>query len=65
MSKVSVIVLIYNTSKFLDRCVRSLMEQTLTDIEYVFVDDASTDDSMTVLKKVLTDYPEKKAHKGD
>lgn len=60
MSKVSVIVLIYNTSKFLDRCVRSLMEQTLTDIEYVFVDDASTDDSMTVLKKVLTDYPEKK-----
>ena len=60
MPKVSVIVLIYNTGKFLERCVRSLMEQTLTDIEYVFVDDASTDNSLTVLEKTLADYPDRK-----
>lgn len=62
MPKVSVIILIYNTAMFLERCVRSLMEQTLTDIEYVFVDDASTDNSLAVLKKTLADYPERKQY---
>ena len=61
MAKVSVIILVYNAEKLLERCVRSLMEQTLTDIEYVFVDDASTDNSLAVLERVLTDYPERKS----
>lgn len=62
MAKVSVIILVYNAEKLLERCVRSLMEQTLTDIEYVFVDDASTDNSLAVLERVLTDYPERKQY---
>lgn len=62
MVKVSVIVLIYNAEKLLERCIRSLMEQTLTDIEYIFVDDASTDNSLAVLKKTLADYPERKQY---
>lgn len=62
MVKVSVIVLIYNAEKLLERCIRSLMEQTLTNIEYVFVDDASTDNSLTVLEKTLADYPERKQY---
>lgn len=61
MAKVSVIILVYNAEKLLERCIRSLMEQTLTDIEYVFVDDASTDNSLAVLERVLTDYPERKS----
>ena len=58
--KVSVIVPIYNVSKFIERCARSLFEQTLNDIEYIFVDDCSPDDSIEILKRVLLDYPSRK-----
>ena len=37
MPKVSVIVPIYNVEKYIERYVRSLFEQTLDDIEYIFV----------------------------
>ena len=48
----SVIVPIYNTSKYLSRCLDSLFAQTIDEIEYIFVDDASTDDSLSL-------YPER------
>lgn len=57
--KVSVIIPIYKVEKFIERCARSLMEQTLKDVEYIFVDDASPDGSISVLQKVLADYPER------
>lgn len=60
MTKVSVIVPIYGVEKFIDRCVRSLMEQTLHDVEYIFVNDATPDDSMKVLASAIVDYPDKK-----
>ena len=60
--KVSVIVPVYNVSKYVERCVRSLMEQTCPDIEYIFVDDATPDDSMAVLERVLEDYPQRLAN---
>lgn len=41
MCKVSVIVPIYNVEKYIEKCVRSLFEQTFDDIEYIFVDDAT------------------------
>lgn len=41
--KVSIIVPIYNVEKYLDRCVQSLMHQTLKDIEIILVDDGSPD----------------------
>lgn len=43
MIKVSIIVPIYNVEKFLDRCIRSLLSQTLKDIEIILVDDESPD----------------------
>lgn len=43
MCKVSVIVPIYNVEKYIEKCVRSLFEQTFDDIEYIFVDDATPD----------------------
>lgn len=43
MAKVSVIVPIYNVEKYLETCVRSLLSQTLSDIEIILVDDGSPD----------------------
>ena len=59
--KVSVIVTIYNREKYIEKCVRSLMEQTLDDVEFVCVDDSSTDDSLLKLNRVLEDYPNRKS----
>lgn len=60
-AKLSVIVAVYNTAAFIDRCVHSLMRQTLTDIEYIFVDDASTDNSMLIAQEAFSQYPQRKS----
>lgn len=60
MAKVSVIVPIYDVERYIERCVRSLMEQTLDDIEYIFVNDCTPDHSMDVLEKVLKEYPQRR-----
>ena len=59
MPKVSVCVPIYNVEKYIEKCVRSLFEQTLDDIEYIFVDDCSQDQSIEILQQVLTEYPQR------
>lgn len=48
---VSIIIPVYNTSKYLDECLSSLTNQTLHNIEIVCVNDASTDNSLEVLEK--------------
>ena len=42
---ISVIVPVYNTEKYLDRCVQSILAQTYTDFELLLIDDGSTDSS--------------------
>lgn len=62
MIALSVIIPIFNAEQYLERCVVSLMEQTLTDgIEYIFVNDCSTDDSARVLETVLARYPQRRS----
>ena len=39
MAAVSEIVLVYKVEQYIERCVRSLMEQTFDDIEFIFVND--------------------------
>lgn len=56
MPKVSVIIPVYGAERYIERCARSLFEQTLDDIEYIFVDDCTPDKSMEVLEKTLVDY---------
>ena len=58
--KVSVIIPMYNVRNFISRCADSLMKQTLSEVEYIFVDDATKDDSIYMLNTVLEKYPEKK-----
>lgn len=52
--KVSVIVPVYNTSKYLDKCISSLINQTLEDIEIIVINDGSLDNSDNVMKKYLS-----------
>lgn len=54
--KVSILVPVYNVEKFLPRCLHSLFTQSYQNTEYVFVDDASTDDSLRVLHEELESH---------
>ena len=60
MPKVSVIVPVYGVEKYIERCARSLFEQTLDDIEYLFIDDCTPDHSIEMLLKILEEYPQRK-----
>lgn len=51
MNQVSVIVPVYNAAPFLDRCIQSIINQTLRDWELILVDDASTDDSNAICRE--------------
>lgn len=57
--KVSVIIPIYNVEKFIAKCAESLMRQTLKEVEYIFVNDATPDGSMEVLDDVVSRFPER------
>ena len=59
MPKVSVIVPVYNVEKYLERCINSLVNQTLQDIEIILVDDGSTDSSKIIIEKYLNLHREK------
>lgn len=54
--KVSVIVPVYNVEKYIDKCINSLVNQTLKDIEIIIVNDGSPDNSEEIIKKYLKKY---------
>ncbi len=60
MPKVSIIILVYNIEKYIEKCARSLFQQTLDDLEYIFVNDCTPDNSINVIQDVLKDYPSRK-----
>lgn len=53
--KVSVIIPVYNAEKYITQCIESLLNQTLTDCEFIFVNDGSKDNSGTI----INEYKEK------
>lgn len=57
--KVSVIVPVYNTEKYLHRCLDSLVFQTLEEIEVIAVNDGSTDNCGNILDEYQAKYPDK------
>ena len=60
MYKVSVVVPVYKCEKYIERCVKSLMEQSLDNIQYIFVDDCSPDDSIRIIASLIEKYPTRK-----
>lgn len=57
MIKISVIVPIYNVEAYLDRCMQSLLNQTLSDIEIIMVDDESPDNCPQICEDYKAKYP--------
>ena len=62
MTKVSVIIPVYNVSSFIRRNVKALMGQTLEDSEFIFVNDATQDDSIEIIKEEIENYPSRKPY---
>lgn len=59
MPKVSVIVPFYNVEKYIEKCLSSLINQTLEEIEIILVNDGSQDDSEKIVKQFQEKYPNK------
>ena len=59
---VTILVPVYKVENYIERCARSVFEQTYQKIEYIFCDDGSPDRSMEVLERVMRDYPERAKH---
>ena len=50
--KVSIIIPVFNTEKYLECCLKSVLDQTLSDIEVICVDDSSRDNSLKILQRI-------------
>lgn len=55
--KVSILLPLYNVENYIERCARSVFEQTYEDIEIIFVDDKSSDSSLELLEEIMKKYP--------
>ena len=57
--KVSVIIPVYNVEEYIDKCLKSLVNQTLKEIEIIVVNDGSPDNSQKIIDKYVKKYPNK------
>lgn len=57
---VSILLPVYNVEPYIERCLRSIFEQTYENLEYIIVDDASPDKSIDVVQKISAEYPHRK-----
>ena len=55
---VSILVPIYNTADYIERCARSIFEQTYHNIEVIFFDDKTPDNSIEILETLIHKYEE-------
>ena len=59
MPTISVIIPVFRVEDYIERCARSLFEQSFEGLEYIFVDDCSPDRSVSVLERVAAQYPKR------
>ena len=57
MIKVSVILPVYGVAEYIEACTRSLLAQTLEEVEFLFVDDHGPDDSIGILQRTIEGHP--------
>ncbi len=53
----SIIIPVYNSSMYIERCIDSILIQEFSDFEIILVDDGSTDDSVEIVSKYIKEYP--------
>ena len=53
--KVSIIIPVYNVAPYIQRCIESVQAQTYKDIECLLIDDCSTDESITIVEKIISE----------
>ena len=56
MAVVSVVIPVYQVSAYIERCLRSVMAQSYSQLEYIIVDDATQDDSIVKCERLIHDY---------
>ncbi|WP_409415528.1 glycosyltransferase family 2 protein [Flavobacterium sp. PS2] len=65
MPKISVIIPVFNAEKFIERCLDSVLFQTLADIEIICIDDCSSDNSFNILKEYEVKNDRLKCYKNE
>lgn len=53
--RISIVIPVYNASKYIGQCIDSILSQSFQDIEVILVNDASKDDSVEVIKNIVKD----------
>lgn len=56
---VSIVVPVFGVEKYIEKCSRSLFEQDYPNIEFIFVDDHTTDNSIKILESIIKEYPQR------
>lgn len=57
---VSVIIPVYNVAPYIETCARSIFEQTLDNLEILFINDCTPDNSIDIIKRLLNKYPSRR-----
>ena len=56
---VSIVIPVFGVEKYIEKCSRSLFEQDYPDIEFIFVNDHTTDNSIKILESLIKEYPQR------
>ena len=57
---VSIVVPVYNVERYIDKCLDSLFSQSYENMQYIFVNDCTIDNSMKHIQDKMTDYPHRR-----
>lgn len=55
---ISIVIPVYNSCQYVEKCIRSVFNQTYQDLEIIIVDDCGKDGSIDIIKRVLIEYPD-------
>ena len=55
----SIIIPNYNNNPYLEKCIKSILNQTFNDYELIIIDDMSIDNSVEIIREILKQYPNK------